>query len=173
MPRKIIGVAPPSPTDQLVQALVRELTAPGDGPQPLIIERPIPGTGSRHVWVIWDRWRNFSDKERTEIIIQAYTWAEGPLKARNITIALGVEPRAAILIGLLPFLVCAPHPHFMERSDYREAQAQEGRNTVLGDKTRELRYPFEEDALLAVERLKQSHPQTEWIIRRDEEDSEE
>ncbi len=172
MPRIIIAASPPQRSELLVQKLAEELTSPGIGPQPLIVERHLPMTNSRHVRVVWDQWGSLIEEERAAVIIQAYERVEGSQKADNISVALGIRSQEAAIFGIVPYLVQPEHPHFMERSHYRQALAQEARHTVMGEGAKELRYPSEEEAKLAIERLKRISPETSWVINQeaDEED---
>ena len=173
MPRVIIGAeSPPQPTEVLVQALAEELTATKGHPLPLIVERHVRGTRSRHIWVVWDRWGDFTEEERTEIIVLAYTRVEGVEAAENISIASGVRPQDAAVFGLLPFLVQPVRPHDLERTDYRSARRREAQNTILGETARELRYPTEAEARYAIERLRRLDPGTEWIIHEEGDEEE-
>ena len=171
MPRVIVGVdSPPHPAEALVRRLADELRSPGDGPLPFILERHIPVTKSRHVWVIWDRWGELEPEERSTVIGRAYVEAEGLEAAENLSIASGVRPEEAAVFGLVPFIVEPVVPSFLERDDYRQAKAREAQNTVMGEAARQLRYPTEDEARRALDRLKQSDPGTEWAIHRDEDE---
>ncbi len=173
MPRIILGSnSPPRRTEVLVQKLAEELTSPGVGPQPLIVEQLLPVTNSRHVRVVWDQWANLSEEERAAIIIQAYEKVEGSGAADNITIALGMRPREAAILGVVPYLVQPLHPHLMERTDYRVALSKEVRHTVMGEGAKELRYPTEGEANRAVERLKQINPDTSWVVHEEVDEDE-
>lgn len=171
MPRIIFGAdAPPLPSDVLIQDLAEELTSPSGGPLPLIIERHVRSTKSRHVWVIWDRWDDLNEEERSTIITRAYIATEGVEAADHLAIASGILPRQAAVFGLVPFIVEPVVPSFLERDDYRQAKAREARNTVMGEGARQLRYPTEDEARRALDRLKQAEPGTEWAIHRDEDE---
>ena len=173
MPRIILGAdSPPLPTEKLVEALAEELRSTKGYPLPLIVERHVRGAGSRHVWVVWDRWSDLNEEERSAVIVRAYIQVEGAEAAENITIASGIRPQEAALFGIVPFVVQPIRLHDLERSDYRQARAREGRNTIIGETTRELRYPTQDEAEQAIQRLKQSDPQTEWTIRHDDDEEE-
>jgi hypothetical protein len=173
MPRVIINaVSPTRRTDELVRVLAQELTTPGDGPQPLIVERHLPAAHSRHVHVVWDKWGDLADEERSSVIVQAYARAEGEEAASNITVALGLRPEDAIIFGVLPFKIVPEHAHMSEFSPYRIAFGHEVEKTVLGVGARELRYASREAAEEALKRMKRHAPTTSWmILREDDEDS--
>src|SRR5205085_11400035 len=127
---------------------------------PLILEEKIPSTKSRHVRVIWDRWKELDDEQRSAVIVDAYTQAEGADAANEITIADGVTPQEALALGLLAFKVVPARkkndPIPLEK--YRTVQAAEARNTLLGPKAKELRYARIEDAQQAQHRLQEALP---------------
>ena len=165
MPRLIVGAnSSTEPAQLLIHELEQELLHPRDQPLPFILERHIPVTKSRHVYVIWDRWGDLDPEERTAVIIQAYENAEGVGTADNISVALGVRPQEARVFGLVPYLVQPVHAQFGERTDYRRALSQETPHTILGENARELCYTDEAAAKRALDRLKQTNPETSWII---------
>jgi hypothetical protein len=169
MPRLIIN--PPSTPrkyERLVKRLRRELASPSDEGQPLIIERNVPAAKSRHVHVIWDDWQGITDEERTTIIVEAYSQEEGDEKASDITIALGVTPEEAVVLGLLPYKVEPTHRHRAEETLYRVGLAEEAKNTLLGANARELRYVSQDEAAKAVQRLKKYAKNSSWMIVREE-----
>src|SRR5436309_1015795 len=106
MPRHVISPSIRSPKhDAFVKRLVQEFTSSSSNVQPLILEEEIPATKSRHVRVIWDRWKELEDEERSAVITDAYAAAEGPDAARAVTIADGLTPQEAHALGLLSFKV--------------------------------------------------------------------
>ena len=64
--------------EALLKKLVQEFTESSANLQPLILEEKIPSTKLRHVRVIWDRWKDLDDEQRSAVIVDAYTQAEGP-----------------------------------------------------------------------------------------------
>lgn len=167
MPRFITTPRDRSPRhDAFVKRLVREFAASSTSLQPLILEERIPATNSRHVHVIWDRWKDIPDEQRAAVIDAAYTQAEGPQAAAEITIADGVTPREALALGLLPFKVLPARkkndPLGLEA--YQAALAREARQTLLGPKARELRYARIEDAEQAQRRLQEALPGSSWAV---------
>lgn len=173
MPRVIINATSPSRRyDALVQKLAQELASPGGKPQPLIVERHLPASNSRHVHVVWDEWGDLVDEERSAVITQAYAKLEGEAASSNITVALGLRPEEAIIFGVLPFKIVPKRPHEAERTDYRVAFGKEVGQTLLGDGARELRYASFEEAEQAMKRLKRHAPRTSWIIIRVDEQEE-
>jgi hypothetical protein len=167
MPRFIIPPQAPAPKhERLVKKLVREFTASSTNLQPLILEEKIPATKSRHVRVIWDAWKDLPDEQRSDIIVNAYTQAEGPEVAGEITIAEGVTPQEALALGLLPFkeVPARKTDDPVSPEEYRKALADEAQRTLLGPRAKELHYARLEDAEPAQQRLAQRLPGSSWAI---------
>ncbi len=167
MPRHVINAATRSTKhDTFVKKLVQEFTSSSANVQPLILEEEIPATKSRHVCVIWDRWKELPDEQRSAVISDAYTEAEGPEAAKAITIADGLTPQEAYALGLLSFKVVPTRkkndPIPLEA--YEQAMAREARRTLLGPKSKELRYARLEDAQQATERLTLALPHSSWAV---------
>ena len=173
MPRHIIRPSPRSPKhDRFVKKLAQELRSPGTQPQrSLVLEEEVPATGSRHVHVVWDQWKKLSDEERTDVIIEAYSQAEGPPYAEQITIASGLTPAEALTLGFLPWHV-KPLPSSPGTADaeVKRALEAEAKNTLLGARALSnygLRYARQEDADEALARLMRDIPQINWTIAQD------
>ncbi len=167
MPRFIVTPRAPSPKhDSFVKKLVREFAATSANLQPLILEHHIRATGSRHVRVIWDRWKDIPDEERAAIIFDAYTQAEGPEAAEEITVADGVTPKEALALGLLSYKVVPTRKKNdpLEPEAYQAALEREARHTLLGRKGQELRYARLEDAEEALRRLQEALPRSSWAV---------
>jgi hypothetical protein len=168
MPRFVITPGAQSPKHAaFVKKLIQEFTASSANLQPLILEELVPSTKSRHVRVIWDRWKELDDEERSAVIIDAYTEAEGAVAAAEITIAEGVTPHEALALGLLSFKVVPARKqknYSMGFNAYQDAQEKEARKTLLGPKATELRYARIEDAQQAYERLHEAFPHSSWAI---------
>jgi len=167
MPRYVINsVVRSTKHEAFVKKLVQELTSASAGVQPLILEEEVPSTKSRHVRVIWDRWKELEDEERSAIISQAYAEAEGTEASKVVTIADGLTPQEASALGLLPFKVVPAR----RKSDaiplqaYEQAMLKEARQTLLGPKAKELRYARLEDAQQAYERLQKALPYSSWAV---------
>jgi hypothetical protein len=69
--------------------------------EPLILEEFDRSNEIEHVYVVWSRWSGIDRAERSEIIMDAAETHLGPSKARNITVAMGVEPDEARRMGLV------------------------------------------------------------------------
>ena len=166
MPRHVISPGQrPSESLDLVDRLAAELKS-ANGTQPVILEEQISATGSRHVHVIWDKWQNISDEQRSRLIVDAYRRAEGENVASEITIAVGVTPEDALSLGLLPFMVQPVHRRSDRRSmeEYQKAIEAELPGTLLGRTARQLRYATLEDAEDARRRLERALPESHWAV---------
>lgn len=163
--------------DKLVKRLAQELEShsPTDL-QPLILEERIDATGSRHVYAIWDKWKDLSDDERSQVIVEAYSQTEGPAVAEQITIAAGLTPIEALSLGLLPWKVVRKgkktkmpvSPDLQKQLAAMEAERAESRNTLLGKSGKELRYARAEDADDARKRLEAAAPGFHWMVVKEE-----
>jgi hypothetical protein len=87
----------------MVQELIRHLKATeGDDlpEQPRIIEETVPLSHALRVFVIWDRWAEIiEDRERDEMILEAYDQALGRQAMANISVVRGLTPGMALEIG--------------------------------------------------------------------------
>ena len=75
----------------------------GDAPVLIEDEQPIRfGTGQKpiHIYVVWDRWQDLSQQERSEIVMDAYE-ATHPLDdIVRVTLAMGLTKGEARKMGL-------------------------------------------------------------------------
>lgn len=89
--------------DALVQEIVHHLrAAEGDAlpEQPRIIEEQVSRSPALRVFVIWDRWEEIADeRERNEIILEAYERALGRETMAHIAVVRGLTSRMALEIG--------------------------------------------------------------------------
>ncbi len=168
MPRHVIRKPTRSQGhEKLVKKLAEELTHPQDVLQPLILEEEIPSTGSRHVHVIWDAWGAIPDEERSDVIVEAYTRAEGEEFAEQVTLASGLTPPEAQALGYLPWKVVIArgrHESGPTMKEHEKALAAEARNTLLGAGAKELRYARPEDAEQAKRRLEKALSGSRWLV---------
>src|SRR5688572_21797239 len=106
MPRHIIEAKAESEGfNDVINALARELKADGGGLQPVILERVAKNPPARYVTVIWDRWKKVPEDIRPELIVAAYTRAEGQEASDAIMTAEAVTPAEAVALGLMPYTV--------------------------------------------------------------------
>ncbi len=85
----------------LVRQLAAEWTMPNGGAsEPIInIERDHSGLPA-HVYVVWSQWSLIERIERSEIIMEAANFALQPSEVINITLAMGLTPEEAPLMGI-------------------------------------------------------------------------
>jgi hypothetical protein len=146
-----------------VEALTSELKD-GKNPQPAFIERAFKSGKPREINVIWDKWVGVPEEERSDVIRKAYERFDKSI-AENIEFALGYTSADAISAGLLPFVVyCfsrAGHS-LLERELVIDAEQV---HTIQGNRSRELRYPTQEEAIEAIKRLEGTLSGSEWRIK--------
>ena len=98
---------PPPPAHNrpdLVSDLVKELQKRSDqrGPGiPDIVEQQLTYGNKLRVTVIWDRWKDVSQKERGPIILDAYLKAYDLQTMLQVTQALGVTPEEAERLNIV------------------------------------------------------------------------
>src|SRR5262245_8396952 len=90
---------------ELVGLLASELKSNRAFGQPRIEEEVFPKTNLIKVNVIWDRWHNTPDADRTEIILRAYEQVEGKDYRDRITLAGGFTFPEAHEMGHLPYQI--------------------------------------------------------------------
>src|SRR5262245_4791565 len=97
MPVRVIKPAARSPEyQQLVDTLVTELRQPHESGQPVVTVEHLGNNGKVHVRVIWDRWQDCPDEQRTEIVLEAFKTVHGEEFERSMTVALALTvPEAA------------------------------------------------------------------------------
>ncbi len=102
MSRLILHDQPNVDTPQLLQSLVEEFRHYDDPDQeyhqPLVsVDRP----GNRtHLLVIWDAWRNLSQQERSQLVMDAYTSAHGETAVLDVSVAMGLTQDEATQLGI-------------------------------------------------------------------------
>jgi hypothetical protein len=81
--------------------LIRHLKEKEGLPEyPRIIEEDDRLSQNMHVYVLWDAWASVSERERSEIILEAYEQARGKDEMLRISVAMGVTPIEAARMGL-------------------------------------------------------------------------
>jgi hypothetical protein len=88
----------------LVEKLSTELNGTRFGGQPFVYINNVAQTGTLHVTVVWDEWRNVNMQERSQIILDAMEMHD-PATTGHITIALGLAGDEALQLGILPYQV--------------------------------------------------------------------
>lgn len=168
MPRKISNQRLRSVgTENLVADLVQEILTPRDFGQPIIFERHMDVGESVHVTVVWDRFADVLESDRTAVILDAYERAMGKPYRERISLATGVTVPEAGDLELLPFEIM-PAPRKTDPADditsYHAALIAEGASVLRGDQRPELRFETLADAQAAVERLEQRLPSSRWLV---------
>lgn len=167
MPRKISNPAPrKSASEELVAALVAELSQPRDIGQPMILERHMELADAVHVYVIWDRFAEIPDEQRVATILRAYEECMGENFRKRITLATGATVPEAGDLELLPFEVI----YMLRTQDSglahqcRDAMIAEGASVLRDPNRPELRFETLDDAAAAVERLEGRLPGVRWLV---------
>jgi len=163
MPRRTIHPNEPQASPQfdgLVRELVEELSHPKELGQPLILERPLEYAPGLQVHVVWDKFAEWSDEDRTNAILDAYTRVEGAAARDQIVLASGLTVPEAGDLGLLPVRL-AWHPRLVtgETAELLAgALRQEGASWLRPRLAPELRFSTDIDADAAIERLTKKLP---------------
>lgn len=168
MPRTISNQWPrPAGTANLVADLVQEILTPRESGQPMILERHMDVGESVHVTVVWDRFADVLESDRTAIILDAYERAMGKPYRERISLATGVTVPEAGELELLPFEIL-PAPRKTDADadirSYHAALVAEGASVLRGDQRPELRFETLADAQAAVERLEQRLPRSRGLV---------
>jgi hypothetical protein len=165
MPRHILN--PPArchPPDELVEELARELRAPRDHGQPMVIEEPLL-TGLIQIQVIWDKLQGLGDEDRIELILAAYERAEGKSYRDKIVSAVGYTLSEADDFGLLPYKIepADPKDKRARHEEYWQAMVDEG--AFENDEEQlELCFRTLDEANEAKIRLESRLPSSKWTI---------
>lgn len=86
----------------LVDVLAQEFRSPSVESKQLYFQiQPQPPLNRFHITVIWDRWKNQSHQERSEIILDAYEAWQGPGSAQSISVAMGLTQQEAERLGFI------------------------------------------------------------------------
>lgn len=80
----------------LTHLIVQEWQHPTEQPeQPIVLlDRSAPG-GARHVFVVWDRWGNLEQLQRSEAIMDAAETVLGKAESLKVTVAMGLTKEEA------------------------------------------------------------------------------
>jgi hypothetical protein len=90
-----------TPAAELSRRLADEWRDPsGPDPEPFIVEEQAPGSSATRIYVFWSEWSGLSQRERSEIIMDAYEKARGLDPSRRVTLAMGLTPEEARQMGL-------------------------------------------------------------------------
>ncbi len=81
--------------------LIQEWETPGADPQPVLIEAVGERmSGSKHLYIIWDKWASLDQRERSEVIMDAYVATHAPQQVLNVTVAMGLTVAEAGRMGI-------------------------------------------------------------------------
>jgi hypothetical protein len=172
MSRKRIGPEErlTEPKRELAAQLAAELRANRDHGQPMIWEQTFR-TGKMRVTVLWDKWNGIPLQERTATILRAYEQAEGPEARARIALASGLTVPEAHVAGMLPYQIIPAlrrgDPITAEQA--RQAMLEEGASQLANPPELHLRFPTEEEAQAARQRLIRRFPGSDdiWIVNRE------
>lgn len=140
----------------MVSQLVEELKTPRESGQPLILEdHRHDANGPLRVYVIWDRFENVSDDQRTETILRAYETFDSDYSRDRFGLVTGLTVEEAADVGLLPFQVIPMRKRDDRLSieDCREAIAKLGASAGDIDRMK-LRFHTVEEAQTAMDALR-------------------
>lgn len=91
----------------LLSALADELRNDRAIAQPIIDEYTVPSNNAIRVTVIWDRWNQVPDEERSITILQAYELTTHRDFVNHIAFAVGLTAPEAYESGMLPYSIMA------------------------------------------------------------------
>lgn len=81
--------------------LIQEWEAPGQETQPVLIESAGDRmSGSKHLLIIWDEWLPLDQRERSEIIMDAYEATHTRQEILKVTVAMGLTAAEAERMGI-------------------------------------------------------------------------
>ena len=88
-------------TSDLQLRLVEEWRDPSEeAEEPVIIEETHAENLPTHLYVIWRAWGDLSQRDRSEIIMDAYEEVRGPDGALLVSVAMGLTPAEAERMGI-------------------------------------------------------------------------
>lgn len=88
-------------TEALREKLIHEWQQPSPAAQPVLIEAAGDRmSGSKHLYVIWDDWLSLDQRERSEIVMDAYEATHERQEVLNITVAMGLTIEEAKRMGI-------------------------------------------------------------------------
>lgn len=88
-------------TETLREQLTHEWEHPSLAAQPVLIEAVGDRmSGSKHLYVIWDDWLSLDQRERSEIIMDAYEATHEGQEILSVTVAMGLTAKEAERMGI-------------------------------------------------------------------------
>jgi hypothetical protein len=70
--------------------------------EPFIVEEQDSRTGTLRLYVFWRAWAGLPQRERSEVIMDAFEQARGPAPEVRVTLAMGLTPDEAERLGMRP-----------------------------------------------------------------------
>jgi hypothetical protein len=89
--------------ENLMTRLLREWRNPQESQseEPIIIEeRPSNYDRVNHLYVVWSEWGDLTPLERSKLVLQAYARLRGQDLANDVTLAMGLTPNEAEVMGI-------------------------------------------------------------------------
>jgi len=85
----------------LERIIVQEWRANTDNPdQPIILIDETGPVQTKHVFVVWDRWRGMEQLDRSETIMKACEEMMSPEELQRVTVAMGLTKEEARRMGI-------------------------------------------------------------------------
>jgi hypothetical protein len=173
VPRIKRGLQEPSKPQfpNLLAELTDELRNNHAAGQPRIEEQHFPTTNAVRATVIWDKWADLDDEDRSSLILQAYGQVEGEEFRDRIVLAIGLTMPEAYESGLVPYHIMAAvrngDPVTMQECE--QAMLAQGASLLFDRKGPQLRFATEEEAVACKERLIEALPGSEqvWIVAKE------
>jgi hypothetical protein len=87
--------------EALRERLIHEWQQPSPAAQPVLIEAAGDRmSSSKHLYVIWDDWLSLDQRERSEIIMDAYEGTHERQEVLSVTVAMGLTAKEAERMGI-------------------------------------------------------------------------
>ena len=86
--------------DELVKLLVAEMDKGAEGTGPTIIDQRVMNSDRRHVYVIWDDWKDVVEDHRSAAILDAYGEKHGKEQMLKVSIAMGLTSQESEALGI-------------------------------------------------------------------------
>ncbi len=156
----------------LTQILADEMRKPKSFGQPLVLVRKFRRSGLMEVRVIWDRWTDLDDSDRSTVILDSYAEVHGEEERDKVAVPVGYTEEEAVETGILPFAVTP----LLRKSDPQElwdqcrvAMLELGATDEWKKGYPRLRLPTINQADLYLEELTRQVPNSEgiWSVSKD------
>jgi hypothetical protein len=85
----------------LSQRLAEEWTNPtSHNSEPVIVPERDPTSGATRIYVFWSKWTGLNQRERSEVIMEAFQQVHGLDPNQRVTVAMGLTPEEAEQLGI-------------------------------------------------------------------------